>query len=79
MLHVLMGRTQLAHAPASKHEVLAAVQVNSKMQTSNPDVYAVGDIAAFPLTKCALLLAGGCGYLLIACTMSWCKSPCLCS
>ncbi len=26
------------------------VQVNSLLQTSNPDVYAVGDIAAFPLT-----------------------------
>ena len=26
------------------------VQVNSQLQTSNPDVYAVGDIAAFPLT-----------------------------
>jgi monodehydroascorbate reductase (NADH) len=25
--------------------------VNGKMQTSNPDVYAVGDIAAFPLKK----------------------------
>lgn len=27
-----------------------AMQVNSQLQTSNPDVYAVGDIAAFPLT-----------------------------
>ena len=27
------------------------MQVNSKLQTSNPDVYAVGDVAAFPLTK----------------------------
>ena len=26
------------------------MQVNSQLQTSNPDVYAVGDIAAFPLT-----------------------------
>ncbi|KAL0018815.1 hypothetical protein WJX77_001023 [Trebouxia sp. C0004] len=26
------------------------VKVNSQLQTSNPDVYAVGDIAAFPLT-----------------------------
>ena len=26
------------------------VQVNSQLQTSNPDVYAAGDIAAFPLT-----------------------------
>ena len=26
------------------------LQVNSQLQTSNPDVYAVGDIAAFPLT-----------------------------
>ena len=25
------------------------LQVNSQLQTSNPDVYAVGDIAAFPL------------------------------
>ena len=29
----------------------AALQVNGKLQTSNPDVYAVGDVAAFPLTK----------------------------
>jgi monodehydroascorbate reductase (NADH) len=27
------------------------IKVNSKLQTSNPDVYAVGDIAAFPLKK----------------------------
>lgn len=27
------------------------MQTNSKLQTSNPDVYAVGDVAAFPLTK----------------------------
>lgn len=27
------------------------IKVNSKLQTSNPDVYAVGDVAAFPLTK----------------------------
>lgn len=27
------------------------LQTNSKLQTSNPDVYAVGDVAAFPLTK----------------------------
>lgn len=27
------------------------IKVNGKMQTSNPDVYAVGDIAAFPLKK----------------------------
>lgn len=27
------------------------MQVNSQLQTSNPDVYAAGDIAAFPLTK----------------------------
>ena len=27
-----------------------AMQVNSQLQTSNPDVYAIGDIAAFPLT-----------------------------
>lgn len=26
------------------------MQVNSQLQTSNPDVYAAGDIAAFPLT-----------------------------
>eukprot|EP00891_Asterochloris_glomerata_P001822 jgi/Astpho2/1822/Aster-00354 len=26
------------------------IKVNSQLQTSNPDVYAVGDIAAFPLT-----------------------------
>ncbi len=26
------------------------MQVNSQLQTSNPDVYAVGDIAAFPMT-----------------------------
>lgn len=26
-------------------------QVNGKMQTSNPDVYAVGDIAAYPLKR----------------------------
>ena len=29
----------------------ACVQVDSKMQTSLPDVYAVGDIAAFPLPR----------------------------
>jgi len=27
------------------------IKVNGKLQTSNPDVYAVGDIAAFPLLK----------------------------
>ena len=27
------------------------LQTNGKLQTSDPDVYAVGDIAAFPLTK----------------------------
>ena len=31
--------------------VRVAVQTNSKLQTSNPDVYAVGDVAAFPLKK----------------------------
>lgn len=33
-------------------QILAAMvcQVNSQLQTSNPDVYAAGDIAAFPLT-----------------------------
>lgn len=25
------------------------IKVNSQLQTSNPDVYAVGDVAAFPL------------------------------
>ena len=34
----------------------AGLQVNGKMQTSNPDVYAVGDIAAFPLSRCSALL-----------------------
>ena len=25
------------------------MQVNGKLQTSNPDIYAIGDVAAFPL------------------------------
>ena len=29
---------------------MCSMQVNSQLQTSNPDVYAAGDIAAFPLT-----------------------------
>ena len=27
------------------------VQVDGKLQTSNPDVYAIGDIAAYPLKR----------------------------
>ena len=29
-------------------------QVNGKLQTSNPDIYAVGDVAAFPLQNYGL-------------------------
>lgn len=38
---------QVQH-PLSRSE-LAHSQVNGQMQTSNPDVYAIGDVAAFPL------------------------------
>lgn len=30
-------------------DMACGLQVNSQLQTSNSDVYAVGDIAAFPL------------------------------
>ena len=29
-------------------------QVNSKLQTSNPDIYAIGDVAAFPINNYGL-------------------------
>lgn len=30
------------------------MQVNGKLQTSNPDIYAIGDVAAFPLNNYGL-------------------------
>ena len=33
---------------SSLRQGLGCAQVNGKMQTSNPDIYAVGDVAAFP-------------------------------
>ena len=38
------------HGVCTAYAMYFAMQVNSQLQTSNPDVYAVGDIAAFPLT-----------------------------
>ena len=33
---------------------LCLAQVNSKLQTSNPDIYAIGDVAAFPINNYGL-------------------------
>ena len=37
--------------PQSIHPWLQYCQVDGKLKTSNPDVYAVGDIAAYPLKR----------------------------
>ena len=34
--------------------LLCCAQVNSKLQTSNPDIYAIGDVAAFPINNYGL-------------------------
>ena len=33
---------------------VCVMQVNGKLQTSNPDIYAIGDVAAFPLNNYGL-------------------------
>ena len=50
--HIHPSSSTVVDAAPSKG--CGSVQVNGKLQTSNPDIYAIGDVAAFPIKNFGL-------------------------